>query len=128
MSKEELLAAIYPGGVSEVPDVVGMVYTDAFAAILNAGLKVGSVNLEFSDTVPEEQIISQSLAAGTFVPLNTGVSLVQSKGPEYQDKSRCGCSCNGTESEDAKELIQKVISDWLLVGVAMLGLCCWKAL
>ena len=128
VTREELLSFLYPDGISSVPDVVGLEYQEAFAAILNAGLKVGSVSLQFSDTVPENLIISQDPAAGTAVPLNEGVDLVQSKGPEYEEPG-CGCSsCNDEDTEDAKGLLQKLISEWLLVGIAMLGLCCWKAI
>ena len=65
-----------------VPAVVGLPRSTAEAAIVNAELVVGTVVEQFSNTVPNGQVISQSPAANTSVAKNSAVSLVVSKGVE----------------------------------------------
>jgi len=80
-----LLTLISMGGCPRrvtVPDVLGITQAGAEAAIVNAGLTVGSVTEEYSDTVAEGLVISQSPAAGTKVARGSAVALVVSKGPE----------------------------------------------
>jgi len=64
-----------------VPDVVGMAQGDAEAEITSAGLAVGTVTTQCSDTVPAGSVISQSPAAGTSVQPGLAVNLVISSGP-----------------------------------------------
>lgn len=64
-----------------VPDVVGLLFGEAQNAIVEAGLTVGAVTTEHSDTVPAGQVIRQDPAAGTPVALGTVVGLVVSLGP-----------------------------------------------
>jgi beta-lactam-binding protein with PASTA domain len=63
-----------------VPDVVGMLQVNANSAISAAGLAVGVVTVEYSDTVPFGNVISQDPTAGTIVPLGTSINLVTSIG------------------------------------------------
>ena len=63
-----------------VPDVVGQAQATAEAAITGANLAVGNVTTEFSDTVPEGDVISQNPTAGTEVLPGTAVDLVVSLG------------------------------------------------
>ena len=64
-----------------VPDVVGQAQADAEAAIVSAGLTVGTVTMADSDTVPAGDVVSQNPVGGTLVPPGTGVELVVSTGP-----------------------------------------------
>lgn len=64
-----------------VPDVIDLPRTDAEAAIVAAGLAVGTVSTRNSATVPAGETISQSPVAGTQVPFGSGVDLVASSGP-----------------------------------------------
>ncbi len=70
---------------TDVPDVVmdgTLSREDAEAAITAAGLLVGSVTFNYSSTVPEGHVISQSIPAGTTVPGGvTAVDIVVSQGP-----------------------------------------------
>ena len=65
----------------EVPSVVGMTQANAQAAIESAGLSVGNVTEENSETVPAGNVTSQNPAAGTSVAPGTAVNLVVSSGP-----------------------------------------------
>ncbi len=65
-----------------VPSVVGMAQAAAATALTGAGLTVGSVTESFSATVPADQVISQTPAAGALVAPGSAVGLVVSKGPE----------------------------------------------
>lgn len=63
-----------------VPNVVGMTRTAAEAAITAANLTVGTVSEATSLTVPAGQVISQSPAVDTSVPVGTAVSFTVSLG------------------------------------------------
>jgi len=64
-----------------VPDVVGQAQSAAEADITAAGLVVGTVTTQCSDSVPAGQVISQSPAGGTAVAPGSAVNLVVSAGP-----------------------------------------------
>ncbi|MBP9004096.1 MAG: PASTA domain-containing protein, partial [Candidatus Hydrogenedentes bacterium] len=64
-----------------VPDVVGLAQASAQAAIAAAGLAVGDVSVNCSNTVPAGDVISQSPAGGSLVAPGSSVNLVVSSGP-----------------------------------------------
>jgi len=64
-----------------VPDVVGQAQATATTAIEGAGLVVGTVTMQCSDTVSAGQVISQDPAAGASVAPGTAVNIVVSAGP-----------------------------------------------
>ncbi len=66
----------------KMPKVVGSTEADAKAAIESAGLKVGEVTSEHSDSVAAGNVISASVAEGTEVKEGTAINLVISKGPQ----------------------------------------------
>lgn len=63
-----------------VPDVVGATQDEVEARLTQAGLTLGDVSEEYSDTVPEGQVISCDPAAGQDVPHDSAVAVVVSKG------------------------------------------------
>ena len=65
---------------SEVPRVVGLTRRQATAAITNAGLELGDVQLRESEA-PRGEVIAVDPVAGTVVPMPTTVRLVVSTGP-----------------------------------------------
>ncbi|MHC5120303.1 MAG: glycoside hydrolase family 3 C-terminal domain-containing protein, partial [Planctomycetota bacterium] len=65
-----------------VPDVVGTSETIGHQAITGIGLELGTTTYAYSDTVPENIIISQNPTAGTSVPIGTSVDTVVSLGPQ----------------------------------------------
>ncbi len=67
-----------------VPDVVGLAQADAESAITGAGLIVGTITTQYSDTVPEGHVISQDPAAGTSVASGSSVDLAVSLGPDTE--------------------------------------------
>lgn len=69
------------GGGGNVPNVVGQAQAAAEAAITAAGLTVGTVTQQCSDSVAKGNVISQNPAGGTTVAAGTSVSLVVSSGP-----------------------------------------------
>jgi beta-lactam-binding protein with PASTA domain/glutamine amidotransferase PdxT len=70
-------------GASDVqmPGLVQLTEAEAVAQIEAAGLQVGAVTREYSDSVPSGVVMSQDPAAESSVPLGTEVSLVVSLGP-----------------------------------------------
>ena len=63
-----------------VPNVAGLTQAAAQTAIAGAGLTVGTVTTQNSDTVPAGDVISQNPAGGTSVAPNSAVDLVVSLG------------------------------------------------
>jgi len=70
-------------GRPTVPDVVGMHQSDAKPVIRSFSLLVGQLTFEYSDTVPDGYVISQSPVAGTVVLVGTPVNLVVSLGKPF---------------------------------------------
>ena len=65
-----------------VPNVVGLSQGAAQTTLQNAGLVVGTVAQEYSDTVPVGAVISQNPVGGTEVTSGSAVNLTLSLGPE----------------------------------------------
>lgn len=63
-----------------VPDLAGKSQNDASNLLADAGLSTGTVTQEYSDTVPEGQVISQDPKAQAQVRGKTPVALVISRG------------------------------------------------
>ncbi len=63
-----------------VPSVVGQSESDARTALGNAGLNVGTVTQDYSNSVSEGNVISQSVSAGSTVSEGTTVDLEVSLG------------------------------------------------
>ncbi len=70
------------GGTVTVPNVVGYTEQDARDSLREAGLKVGRIKLEKSNTVPEGMIISQDPKADTQVQPGSVVNLTISSKEE----------------------------------------------
>jgi len=68
--------------VVAVPDIRSQPEAQALDAIVGEGLKVGTRSEDFSPTVPEGSVISQSPGAGIIVARGTKVDYVVSTGPE----------------------------------------------
>jgi RHS repeat-associated protein len=69
--------------IVQVPEVAGMARTNAEAAILAAGLTVGSVTEEHSDTVPAGDVISQAPVAGSSTEEYSPIDLILSLGSAF---------------------------------------------
>ncbi len=63
-----------------VPDVTGVMQSEAESTIFNAGLTVGTVTEEYHPTAPAGQVLHQEPASGEKVAPESGVHLVVSKG------------------------------------------------
>ena len=68
------------------PELSGMSVADALAALDDLGLN-GAEAQEYSDTVPEGEIIRQEPAAGTELPLGSTVTIVVSRGSQPGDET-----------------------------------------
>lgn len=65
-----------------VPKLVGQQFSKATLAITANGLSLGEIKEEYSDTVEEGVVISQSISENTSVALNTKINLVVSLGKQ----------------------------------------------
>ena len=70
--------------VSKVPNLKKKTVSEAEAALSEVNLKLGNVKQEYHDSIPEGQVISQSIAEGTEVKENTAVDITISKGKEQK--------------------------------------------
>lgn len=66
----------------EVPDLRNMTENAAKAALTAVNLEAGDITEEYSETVPEGSIISQSIVSGTTVNEGSKIGFVISKGVE----------------------------------------------
>ena len=69
----------------KVPNVVGITQENATKALTDAGLKVGTVTTEYSDTVAKDNVISQSAGADSQVAKDSTINLVVSLGKKPVD-------------------------------------------
>ena len=81
VDKGSTVTLLVSQGQATVPNLVGMDVDDAENALENAGLKA-STNEESSDTVPEGQVIAQSVPQGQQRPRGSTIQLTVSSGPE----------------------------------------------
>ena len=65
-----------------VPELTGKSQDEAQRSLTEAGLAVGAVTDAYSEDVPQGQVISQSVAAGTSLAHDSAVDIVLSKGRE----------------------------------------------
>lgn len=66
----------------QVPEVTGMSVDEARTALEEAGLSLGEVNEEYSDSVAQDVLIRQSEEPGTELRAGAGVDVVVSQGVE----------------------------------------------
>ena len=91
----------------EVPDVTGLDLTEATVLIREMGLALDVVDDEYSDTIDEGVVISQSIPAGTQVEIGESIDLVVSLGsglvivPDF----------TGLDKDEARELIVSLSLD-----------------
>ncbi len=75
-----------PEGSVAVPNLIGLTESEAKAALTASELAVSSVSEEYSETVAEGRVISQSVDPDSIVDKNTKVGFVLSKGSENAAK------------------------------------------
>ena len=68
--------------VAKVPNLKKKTVTEAEELLSEANLKLGTVNQEYHDTIPEGKVIRQSVEAGLEVKEGTEVGITISKGKE----------------------------------------------
>jgi chorismate mutase len=82
---EELLSRVRrelePPPTAKIPDLSGQEVAQANSALASKSLRLGAQREAPSDTVPEGQIIEQSLEASTEVEVGSSVSVTVSSGP-----------------------------------------------
>ena len=66
----------------KVPDLSGQTQDGASSALSFSGLSLGNVTSEYSDSVEEGKVISQSKSAGSYADAGSTVDIVISKGKE----------------------------------------------
>ncbi len=72
-------------GSVKVPDLTGMQREDACADIMSLGLCVGEIESQYSTTLPEGAVISQSLMPDIYVEHGTYIDLVVSLGSQESE-------------------------------------------
>lgn len=83
MTTVYFVASLGPAPITDfatVPPVVGLMILDAQRAITDANCNATNVIWQYSDTVPGNYVISQSLPAGTAVAIGTQVIITVSAG------------------------------------------------
>jgi serine/threonine-protein kinase len=88
--------------ILNVPDVRNKPQDQASNALTKAGFKVNQLQ-DYSDTVPQGSVISQSPDAGSSQPKFTTVTIVVSKGPSLVTIPQIS---NGTDADQAKATLE----------------------
>lgn len=99
----------------KVPYIVGKSQTDAQNAITSAGLSVGDITTQNSDTVAAGNVISQAPASGTNVDSGSTVDFVVSLGKEevlYSYSGSVESKNNEKTTWTLKDGNQNVINTW----------------
>lgn len=81
-----------------VPDLTKLPKDDAVSKLSDAGLSLGEVNLQNSETVPTGAVIAQDPRAGRRVERNTPVNLTLSDGPKQPPADSAALDSGGGES------------------------------
>ncbi|AFK86732.1 MULTISPECIES: Stk1 family PASTA domain-containing Ser/Thr kinase [Thermoanaerobacterium] len=71
-----------------VPNVQNMSLDDATKALEDVGLKVGNVTTQFSDSVPNNFVISQSIPQGTSIQKGKSIDLIVSQSTQTQQQQQ----------------------------------------
>jgi serine/threonine-protein kinase len=87
-----------------VPYITGLLLRTAKINLMKAGLDIGDVTYDYSESIGKDTIISQSISPTTKVPYGEHVSVVISKGTDDQSKIP---SLIGLSAADAKLLIEE---------------------
>jgi hypothetical protein len=100
-----------------VPNVVGITQTAATAAIINAGLTIGTITQQHDHAAPSGNIINQTPVDGTAVNTGSSVNLVVSLGEEvnvppnyFVDPAMHDNSGNGLSQIAAKKTISAAMA------------------
>lgn len=94
-----------------VPNVIGMSRENARAAFINAGLELGIVSEQFSES-PVGTVISQGAQAGTSIAKGTGINVVVSKGPEQKDNTKTtNITLNLPQDRETVQVVVRKIQD-----------------
>ena len=88
--------------VAKVPDLKKKTVTEAENALTEVNLKLGNVSQEYSDSVDEGKVISQSIAADTEVKEETKIDITISKGKKPV-QTKYSASFSGTISNSSYE-------------------------
>lgn len=96
----------------KVPSLDGMTKKQADKALKKVGLKIGNVSSNYSDTVPEGQVISQSQKKDTELESGTAVDITLSLGPEvtYKYMGHIAITDNPFTDETQSGTIKLVLS------------------
>ena len=82
--------------LSTVPDLFGYTQQQAEAKLLENGLVLGEVSSDYSNTLPEGQVIGQGTPEGSEVAKGTSVDITISKGPQTDSENSSGSTAAGT--------------------------------
>jgi beta-lactam-binding protein with PASTA domain/tRNA A-37 threonylcarbamoyl transferase component Bud32 len=87
----------------EVPTLIGKSELQAGQLLGQLGLRIGSIDYAFSDTIPADTIMSQDPTPGVQVAKGTAVNIVISRGVEVVTIP----DCEGLSLDQAKSLLAK---------------------
>ncbi len=88
----------------KIPDVVGKTKAEAESEITSAGLIIGIITEEYSNTVPVGKVIRTNPTAGTEVNKGSKVDLVISRGKEKR-KFIVSCGTNNSNNSNFGDLL-----------------------
>ena len=129
VAEGDTITIVVSSGVEavKVPDLTGKTESKAQKALEELGLKLGSVNEEYSDTVEAGKVISQDVSSGKYVDAGTSVGITVSLGAKevtYKFSTRITAPDNDDVESANIQLLDNdgnVIDEWTNVGISQFG-------
>lgn len=87
-----------------VPNLIGVSEEDGTIAVIEAGLSIGNVSYEYSDTVQEGLICYQSFSEGSYVDAGTAIDIKVSQGARAVTY-KCNANILAPTQEEAPDYV-----------------------
>lgn len=87
----------------KMPNLINTSLRNARVKLMNLGMSIGVISYEFSENIPKDSIMTQSISAGRVIPYGEIINLIISKGSEINSNVP---NLIGIESQNIEEYIK----------------------
>ncbi len=101
-----------------MPSIVNMTYSEAEEKLAESNLFINIKEKEYSNDVPENRVLKQSIAEGEVVDINTTVEVTVSAGVEIFYVPSVTDTADGVFTDDMETMLNNSHMKWHVTGVA----------